>query len=262
MKGTTVRKNILLVLASAVLVVLVGASMATGAGEGQPLDGGTRNPSNNQAVEYQAETEIIADTASYGTRQSNKSNNGGGAIYGCRSAAGGTPAHNEPCIRANNLSAGLAFEFETNGILGGTISSAKPGDQSKPFTTNATGVATGLNADRVDGKDASDVVADAVAAVRALTPFAQVTDAGAVVKSRGIPTNGVTRSAAGDYDVVFTGDLTECALTATITGTDPGQVSVTPTVAADKRTTTVDVRTFSGDLASPVDRGFHLVANC
>ena len=35
---------------------------------------------------------------------------GGGAIYGCRSNPG-----NEPCIRANNLKGGRAFEFETVG---------------------------------------------------------------------------------------------------------------------------------------------------
>jgi hypothetical protein len=35
------------------------------------------------------------------------------------------------------------------------------GDSRKPFTTNATGVADGLNADRVDGLDAAQVVASA-----------------------------------------------------------------------------------------------------
>ena len=82
-------------------------------------------------------------TSSYGTRQSNKSSNGGGAIYGCRSLPGGSPANNEPCIRANNLNTGLAFEFETDGTISATIS-AKPGDACKPFITNATGVTTGL----------------------------------------------------------------------------------------------------------------------
>jgi hypothetical protein len=254
-----VPKNTLLALASAVLIGLIGASIAVGANEGNPLRGGARNPSANQSLEYQAETEIIADTSTYGTRQSNKSNNGGGAIYGCRAEAGGTPAHNEPCIRANNLSSGLAFEFDSNGLIAGTITTSKPGDTSKPFTTNATGVATGLNADRVDGKDAADIVAD----IRALTPFAQVAANGAADKTRGVATtNGVSRSAEGNYDVVFTGDLTNCALAATVTGTSPGQVTVTPAVAADKRTTTVDVRTFAVDTGASADRAFHLVANC
>ena len=37
----------------------------------------------------------------------------------------------------------------------GLITVGGGGDAKKPFTTNATGVATGLNADRVDGADAS-----------------------------------------------------------------------------------------------------------
>src|ERR687893_86830 len=104
-------------LISAALVLLC-APLALGAGEGGPLDGGARNPSANAAVEYNRETEIIADNATYGTRQSNKSDNGGGAIYGCRSGAGGSAADNEPCIRVVNLNVGYAFEFQTDGVPG------------------------------------------------------------------------------------------------------------------------------------------------
>ncbi|HYF27313.1 MAG TPA: hypothetical protein VD931_16325, partial [Baekduia sp.] len=121
-------------------------------------EGGVRNPSANETQALTRETEIIANTSTYGTRQSNKSDNGGGAIYGCRSGAGGTAAKNEPCVRANNLSSGLAFEFESDGNLIGTFTVAKPGDEARPFTTNATGVATGLNADRVDGADLAEIV--------------------------------------------------------------------------------------------------------
>ena len=74
-----------------------------------------RNPGIDQSKALTKETEIIANTSGYGTRQSNKSASGGGAIYGCRSGAGGTPASNEPCVRANNLTAGLAFELVTDG---------------------------------------------------------------------------------------------------------------------------------------------------
>jgi hypothetical protein len=140
--------------ATAVAVALLVAPFAGAAGEGDPIEGGVRNPSNNQTQELQRETEIIANTSTYGTRQSNKSNNGGGAIYGCRSAEGGTPRGNEPCIRANNLANGLAFEFESDGKTVGRIDAeGGGGEDTRPFTTNATGVATGLNADRVDGRD-------------------------------------------------------------------------------------------------------------
>ncbi len=149
------------VLASAVLAV--GISPFAVAATGDALREGVRNGTTNR------ETEIVSNIAAgsgakggYATRQSNLSSSGGGAIYGCRSGAGGTPSNQLPCIRANNLSAGRAFEFNAqNGLLGGSITVGNGGDTRKPFTTNATGVADGLNADRVDGLDAAQVVASA-----------------------------------------------------------------------------------------------------
>jgi hypothetical protein len=112
------------------------------------------------------ETEIISRTnetggakGGYATRQSNLSNSGGGAIYGCRA---GTGTNTNPCLRANNLEGGLAFEFNaTKGAVGGTFTVGNGGDSKRPFTTNATGVATGLNADEVDGQGANEIVAAA-----------------------------------------------------------------------------------------------------
>ncbi len=112
------------------------------------------------------ETEIISRTTEtgkakggYATRQSNLSNSGGGAIYGCRA---GTGNNTNPCLRVNNLEGGLAFEFNaTKGDLGGTFTVGNGGDSKKPFTTNATGVATGLNADEVDGKSADELAKEA-----------------------------------------------------------------------------------------------------
>src|SRR3954463_2611174 len=146
------------------LILAVGLpATAVGFGEGRSLLAGKRNPGYPHALN--AETQIIADNATYGTRQSNLRNgDGGGAIYGCRSATG-----KEPCVRANNLNTGRAFEFATDGNEGGRITTKDA--TGAPFTTNATGVATGLNADKVDGKDASDLAA----ATDLL--FAAVTDA-------------------------------------------------------------------------------------
>jgi len=92
------------------LILAVGLpATAVGFGEGRSLLAGKRNPGYPHALN--AETQIIADNATYGTRQSNLRNgDGGGAIYGCRSATG-----KEPCVRANNLSTGRAFEFATDG---------------------------------------------------------------------------------------------------------------------------------------------------
>lgn len=135
----------------ALFIAAAGTAYATG--ENTPLLGGARNPGADTSTALTRETQIIASLSGYGTRQSNKSSTGGGAIYGCRS---GTGAGNKPCIRANNLSTGLAFEFATGGMNGGTITATNPA--ASPFTTNATGVATGLNADQVDGKSASELL--------------------------------------------------------------------------------------------------------
>lgn len=141
----------------ALLVAIGGTAYATG--EGAPILGGVRNPGGGTTKALSKETQIIASNGTYGTRQSNKSSSGGGAIYGCRSGAGGTAAGNEPCIRANNLSKGLAFEFATTGTQGGLITTGAT--SGAPFTTTATGVASGLNADRVDSLDADQIVTNA-----------------------------------------------------------------------------------------------------
>jgi hypothetical protein len=135
------------VLGAALVLSLLVSPFAV-ATTGGLLREGKRNPSKGAASK---ETEIIASNKTYGTRQSNiKNGNGGGAIYGCRSNPG-----REPCIRANNLKNGRAFEFETDGAEAGSIEANSPG--ARPFTTNATGVATGLNSDRVDGLDGGRV---------------------------------------------------------------------------------------------------------
>jgi hypothetical protein len=262
-------------------LLVIGISPFAVARTGEVLREGLRNGTATR------ETQIISNVASttattggYSTRQSNRSSSGGGAVYGCRSKAGGsaaTPRPQNPCVRANNLSTGLAFEFNAaDGDIGGLISVGGGGDAKKPLTTNATGVATGLNADRVDSLDAAQIIAAARAktgldadtvdgkdATDLQARFAQVTVTGTAGQTRGVPAGGVSDDpGAGDYNVVFTGDLSACALSATVTGTAPGIVSVTPTVAADKTTTGVDVRTFDGAGGAAADRPFHLVANC
>ena len=215
------------------VVAVIAAPTALGAGEGSPVDGGARNPANDTRQNYTKETEIIANVDTYGTRQSNKSDNGGGAVYGCRSKAGGTAAKNEPCLRATNLNVGNAFEFNTGGVLGGLITVGKGGDGAKPFTTNATGVATGLNADRVDGRNGDDLLgktekaadADKVDGVDGADLaragdllFARVASNGATVN--GSRPSGATASAldADTTRVTFSKDVSACSFTATEAG--------------------------------------------
>ena len=182
------------VIVAAGIIGVVAAPMGIAA-TGDNLREGVRN---GTAVK---ETEIVSNNGAttgrkggYSTRQSNLSTSGGGAIYGCRSDAGNstsTPAQN-PCLRANNLSKGKAFEFNaTNGNLVGTINaSGNGGDAVKPFTTNATGVATGLNADRVDGQNAADITGAAATdatnkADDAKTRFVLINAAGEIERQSG-----------------------------------------------------------------------------
>jgi hypothetical protein len=243
------------IVASAIVLAVCIAPFALAAGENQPVKGGARNPSNNNSQAYTRETEIIANNSTYGTRQSNKSANGGGAIYGCRSGEGGTPKGNKPCLRVNNLSKGLAFEYTTDGVVGGTFDVGNGGDTTKPFTTNATGVADGLNADRVDGKNASDIVSD----VQAANPFAQVSDQGTLGAKRGVAS--ATHESTGVYSVVFDTDVSKCAYNATVVedGTQQGFASIQP---VDAKTLRVRVRQAVGTDNPLADRGFHITATC
>lgn len=139
------------------------APIAIGA-TGSALREGMRNPLRGSAVK---ETQIIASTPQnvYGTRQSNVGQ-GGAAIYGCRSTANlqelADPTQSTPCLRVNNLSNGLVYSYRfANGRVGGVYQAgATSADDpaARPFITNATGVATGLNADRVDGLDAQQII--------------------------------------------------------------------------------------------------------
>ena len=151
-------------------------------------------------------------------------------------------------MRASNLADGRAFEFNANG---GTEVGAITGPATAaPFTTTAKGVATGLNADQVDGKSADEIVAAAQAT------FGEVAADGTLAAgARGAKTVAHT-AATGDYSVDFDSDVSKCARTATITGATPGQIT---TEAADADTITVHTFNATGVAA---DRGFHLVVTC
>ena len=224
------------IIAATSLAIICGAPFAVAA-TGDPLRQGVRNGT------IQRETEIIANTPAsaaakggYATRQSNLSASGGGAIYGCRSKQGGTGANppQEPCLRSNNLSTGLAFEFNAqNGPVVGTITAGGGGDSRRPFVTNATGVATGLNADRHDSLQASEIIAAARAKAGldadtldgiGSTGFVQKSEllwalvdldsTGASVERTNGAT-GATRTGAGNFTVTFNRDISGCVIQAT-----------------------------------------------
>lgn len=245
-------------VATAGLVAVVGGvPLAVGA-TSNPLTGGARNPSANKSSEYTSETQIIANTSTYGTRQSNKSDNGGGAIYGCRSRAGGTVKGFKPCIRANNLSDGYAFEFQSdNGNVVGAISTSKGGDQSKPFVTNATGVADGLNADRVDGKNASDFIpaTDAATFAKAGDLLFAAVGADGKAAGRGVVGDATLTPATNTFTVTFNADVSKCSFTATENGTTASNVNFSAASAGGTKVTVDET-----DAVPP--QPFHLQVIC
>jgi hypothetical protein len=226
------------VLLAAAVIGLVAAPVAVGQSAAtSALDGGLRNPSNNTSSGYTKETQIVgniaqnqggvaANTGGYTTRQSNKSDSGGGAIYGCRAKAG-----TESCVAANNLNNGDAFRFEstpsaaTVGQIRFGNNPAQPVDKP-PFTTNGTGLVKNLNADRVDGKSAEDFLA------AGSMLFAVVGADGTIGASRGVPANAKATVAADAGDEVitvpFAADVSKCAATASPTAeiADPPVVAV------------------------------------
>src|SRR6476620_11885641 len=205
--GTT-----LLVLAA---VPLAGArsnhapvARAAAVAAGDPIRAEVRN--GTTAKETEIIGEFDASTGSKGgyvTRQSNTqtgSKAGGGAIYGCRGAAGGTASGSAPCLRASNLAAGFAFEFAGEGDVVGQISvgdGKTANSKAKPFTTNATSVATGLNADQVDGKSASDIAAGVSVGGVHVEADGHLT--AAINRRGGTPT--ASRTGTGAYTVTFPG---------------------------------------------------------
>jgi hypothetical protein len=139
-----------LVISSLILALLV-APFALAA-NGDPMIAGGRTT-------FTQITRVLGDSTTYATQQSNLHNGDGGAArYGCRSSAA-----NEYCLLSKNTGGGGSFRFTSaNSLLGGVIDvdppTGKTARDAKPFTTNATGVATGLNADEVDGMSATDIV--------------------------------------------------------------------------------------------------------
>jgi hypothetical protein len=237
------------------LATAVTTLIAAPAAHAAPIGGGDRNPSNNASSGYSDETQIIgeiaqnqgghaAGTGGFVTRQSNKSDSGGGAIYGCRSKTG-----TEACVAANNLNSGDAFRFEAT-PNSATIGQLRFGlDINKtvakpPFVTNATGLVKNLNADQLDGKSAEDFVD------KGSLMFAGVAADGTIGANRGIPAGGkaVVASNGGNqvFTVPFGGDVSKCVGTANPTaagtdtdmplvvavGTNPSTITVTEQDAA------------------------------
>lgn len=238
-----------LLLAALAAIAIAVAPLALGAGEGKPVRGGARNPTNNTGLSYHSETQIIAENSGYGTRQSNKGS-GGGAIYGCRSLVGGNG-----CIAAVNLKTGRAFAFTSSGSVGGTITLGNT--SGAPLTTNAKGVATGFNANFLEGKQAKDFVPATQAASFAQQSqllFAVVTQTGTLGANRGA--TGSAKTGEKTYTVTFGSSLAKCAPTVSPSGAALATGSIGVAVDA-ANTSVVDVTA-----PSALPTGFNLQVVC
>jgi hypothetical protein len=227
------------VVIGGILAALVGAPVAL-AGSladagGQPVRGGVKNPASGG---YYQTTQIWANNSSWGTRQSNLGS-GGSAIYGCRSLAGGLP-----CLDADNLKGGAAFTFITTGDTGGTILVGN--SSAAPFTTNGHGEATGLNANYLQGKLASEFQLASQPAANSNELGGQPASAYvtgsellyADVMPAPLIENGDGATSVGregnTYTVVFgTTNVSKCAYTASPEGAalSSGQIGVAPSTS-------------------------------
>jgi hypothetical protein len=253
--GTTLLVLAAVPLAGAKPKDRVSANAATVAA-GDPIRAEVRNGTTAKETEIIGKFNATTGTkGGYVTRQSNTqtgSKAGGGAIYGCRGAAGGTASGSAPCLRASNLAAGFAFEFAGEGDVVGQISvgdGKTANSKAKPFTTNATGVATGLNADQVDGKSASDIAAGVSVGGVHVEADGRLT--AAINRRGGTPT--VSRTGTGQYTVTFPGF--------TASGDALPQITILDDQFGFVRADTQNgaVRVFTANVAGqPEDRAFAL----
>ena len=107
-------------------------------------------------------------------------------------------------------------------LEGGRIETGNP--TGAPFTTNATGVATGLNADRVDGKEAADFApaADVTALAASLLDAAGLGDRHASARTAAAPCPA-TVAGGNVYTVKFNKDVSKCSFTASPVGSAAAQ---------------------------------------
>src|SRR5580704_9145234 len=121
------RRRARILIGTVALMCVISATLggALAYANGQTVRGGVKNPTFGG---FFGTTQIWANNSTWGTRQSNLGS-GGSAIYGCRSLKGGLP-----CLDADNLKGGPAFEFITTGAVGGSILVAS--SSAAPFTTN------------------------------------------------------------------------------------------------------------------------------
>jgi len=204
----------------------------TASASGTTIRGAIHNPAHSS---FTRTTGMFANSNTWAIRLAN-TGLGGAAIAECHATGG-----QDPCLNSDNHGNGLAFLFDTGGTTGGEILLTSPNDV--PFTTNAHGVATGLNANYLQGKQASEFQlankpaadseklagqpATAYVGTGQLL-FADVAKGPTLQSTRGA--TAVTQSGT-EYTVTFgTSDVGTCSFTASPSGgaLASGQLGVAP----------------------------------
>ncbi len=150
------RRHAVLLAGTALAIAVAPVALAFGAGQHRlahaatlsdntPIKGAIHNPASSS---YLRTTGIFANLNSWTMRIQNLGG-GGAGTFGCKA-----PGNGAACLASENSKGGLAFSFATTGLTGGKILLTNP--SGAPFTTNAHGEATGLNANYLQGKTASE----------------------------------------------------------------------------------------------------------
>ena len=182
---------------------------------------------------------------------------GGAGAMACNSNTG-----NEPCLNMVNKGNGFAAAFRTRGLQGFRLQTSGSGTAT-PFVLdkNATGLVKFLNADTVDGKSADEIGRE---------PWATVSVTGTTVTLG--DHNGATsatRSAVGDYRVVFSQDVSKCSFQGTPTDQTAARTVAASPDPANPMQVRVTVRAAAAGSGvgapadgDPVDDGFQIAVFC
>jgi hypothetical protein len=197
---------------------------------------------------------FVSNDARYALYAKNtRLDDGGGGALICQS----TPK-TEPCLSMVNKGSGFAAAFRTRGLTGFRLQTSGSGTAT-PFVLdpNATGKVAHLNADQVDGLSADEIGRE---------PWALITAGATPAVARGTAGTTVTRTAAGDYHVLFAQDVNACSYQ--VTGADPtanstfAAVSDPGTPANNKQVRVVIKHAGGANEGELVDGDFQIAVHC